>query len=535
MRPFIVLFVSLSITLLCLSSKTAYALETQPGDACTIANQTRSVGGPENPGAGYILVCNGSTWVSIKEWNPSTSGSLFQVGNDTGSCVPAKDGRIRFNSSQSPPWQYCDGSAWSPFKQPRCLNDGAGGCFAASMRLDSDPDFIPENIAAGTNILGVVGTLIDGMQTIAIETGLVTGCVLDNAGVAKCWGMGSQGQIGDGTFTTPAGPVFVSAGSVSGTAWTNITAGQTNSCGIRDDGTAWCWGLGSYGAIGNSSNANQGSPALVNAAGTTGTAWTDIDAGGFHVCGIRNDGTGWCWGNDAQGGLGNGATGGNLNVPSPITLTGVTGTAWTKIRNGYSNSCGLRDDGTAWCWGYNYYGALGNSNTTQQLAPVAVSTGGVTGTSWTDITVSIGYHACGVRDNGSMWCWGYGEDGELGNGTNTVTQTTPVLVNTAGVSGTAWVSAAAQQWSSCGIRDDGTAWCWGYNTYGQLGNGTITPSNVPVQVDASTVTGTSWTQLVGGGLFACGIRNDATAWCWGDPTYGALTNVDFGTIKPVAD
>lgn len=518
-----------------LAPYSAQAVETQPGDACSVAGQSRHVGGPESAVAGYTLVCNGTIWVAVKEWDPASGQTLFQVGNDNGSCTAAKNGRIRFDSNDDPPWQYCDGLAWHPFKQPRCQNNGTGGCFLDPQRMNSDPDFIPENIVSGTNILGVVGTLVEGMNTLTIDAGLFASCIVNSAGVAKCWGAGTTGQIGDNNFTTPAGPVFVSAGSLSGTAWTNITVGQTNSCGIRDNGSAWCWGQGSYGAIGNNSTANQGSPSVVNATGTTGTAWTDIDAGGFHICGIRNDGTGWCWGNDGNGGLGNGATGGNLSAPSPITLTGVTGTAWTKIRNGYSNSCGIRNDGTAWCWGYNYYGALGNGNTTQQTAPVAVSTAGVSGTSWTDISVSIGYHACGIRNDGSMWCWGYGEDGEMGNNTYTVTNTTPKLVDTTGVTGTAWTGVATQQWSSCGIRDNGTGWCWGYNTYGQLGNGTIAMASLPQQISTSNVTGTAWTYLTGGGLYACGVRNDGTAWCWGDPTYGALTNVDFGAIRAVAD
>ncbi|QQG36398.1 MAG: hypothetical protein HYS17_00985 [Micavibrio aeruginosavorus] len=536
MRRFAIgLFVGLTFLLSALALHSAQAQETVPGDPCSNANQVRQVGGPESATAGYTLVCNGSTWVALKEWTPATGQSLFQIGDDNGGCTTDKNGRIRFDSNDDPPWQFCDGLAWHPFKQPRCQDDGAGACFIDAQRMDSDPDFIPENIIAGTSILDVIGTLVEGMDTAIINAGYFAACAVDAAGAARCWGYGALGQLGNGSYNTPSGLVFVSAGGLSGTTWTNIAVGRTNSCGLRDDGTAWCWGQGTYGANGNSSTSNQNTPVSVNATATSGTSWIDIDAGGFHVCGVRDDGTGWCWGNDGNGGLGNGATAGNLSAPSPITLTGVSGTAWTKIRNGYSNSCGLRDDGTAWCWGYNYYGALGNGNTTQQTAPVAVSTGGVSGTAWTDVSVSIGYHACGVRNDGTAWCWGYGEDGEMGDGTYTVTNSTPRQVSTTGVSGTAWTQVATTEWSNCGLRDDGTAWCWGYNTYGQLGNNSILSTNTPVMIDDSDTTGTAWTNISGGGNYACGLRDDGTAWCWGDPTYGTLAGLDFGAIRPVAE
>jgi hypothetical protein len=171
----------------------------------------------------------------------------------------------------------------------------------------------------------------------------------------------------------------------------------------------------------------------------------------------------------------------------------------------------LRNDGTAWCWGYNYYGALGNGNTTQQTAPVAVSTAGVSGTSWTDISVSIGYHACGIRNDGSMWCWGYGEDGEMGNNTYTVTNTTPKLVDTTGVTGTAWTGVAPSNGpvaASVTTEPDGAGAITHTDSWG---NGTIAMASLPQQISTSNVTGTAWTYLTGGGLYACGVRNDGTA------------------------
>jgi alpha-tubulin suppressor-like RCC1 family protein len=130
--------------------------------------------------------------------------------------------------------------------------------------------------------------------------------------------------------------------------------------------------------------------------------------------------------------------------------------------------------GTAWCWGHNSDAELGDGTTTDSSTPVQVGTA----TNWTTISAAAGgYHSCGVRGDGTAWCWGQNSGGELGDGTTT-DSSTPVQVGTA----TNWTTISAAVAISCGVRSDGTAWCWGNNAFGQLGDGTTTTRVTPTQV-----------------------------------------------------
>lgn len=146
-----------------LSTERAYAVDVSPGDSCAGFNvgDYRHTGGPELPGVGHFVVCDGANWVSFLDFKDAGS-ILTQIGYDSGACTAAKEGRIRYSSSDTPPWEYCDGSAWSPFRQPRCQDDDTGECFSDATRSNDDPDFIAANIADGVNVLGVTGTLAGG-------------------------------------------------------------------------------------------------------------------------------------------------------------------------------------------------------------------------------------------------------------------------------------------------------------------------------------------------------------------------------------
>ena len=138
----------------------AMAQEAQPGDACALAGSTVNSGGPEIAGLSHLMICDGANWVSVMEYKDDGT-VLYQTSNDAGACTAAKDGRMRYNSASSPPWDYCDGgtTSWLPFEQPQCLNDDTGECFLEATRSNDDSDFIATNIKTGVNILGVTGSV----------------------------------------------------------------------------------------------------------------------------------------------------------------------------------------------------------------------------------------------------------------------------------------------------------------------------------------------------------------------------------------
>ena len=341
-----------------------------------------------------------------------------------------------------------------------------------------------------------------------VSRGSGTVSILDDDGpvgsAVYAWGNNGYGPFGNGTTTSTNSPVPGPAG----TDWTQVATGDRHSCGIRTDGTLWCWGWNAYGQLGDGTTTSSLVPVQVG----TATDWTGVAAGYVHSCGVRGTGTLWCWGRNVYGQLGDGT-----NTDSSVPVQVGTATDWTGVAAGTYHSCGIRGTGTLWCWGYNAYGQLGNGTYTSSTVPVQEASGA---TDWT--RVAAGYlHSCGVRGTGTLWCWGWNPYGQLGDGTNT---SSLVPVQEASLS-TDWTRVAAGYVHSCGIRGTGTLWCWGWNFHGQLGNGTYTSSNVPVQVG----TATDWTGVAAGYRHSCGIRGTGTLWCWGHNSYGELGDGTYTT------
>ncbi len=362
----------------------------------------------------------------------------------------------------------------------------------------------------------------------------------------------------------------------SGTAtvshpWTKVALGMYKTCALRGDGTLWCWGQ-----VGSP---NGGLPYLVPAAGEAWggahwTDWTDVFANSENMCGTRANGTLWCWGSNYAGLLGAGAGVADSTTPVQVVAHdeaagGATWSDWTTASTGY-HSCGIRDDGSLWCWGNGYYNQLGNDQccgfevhvfTPQQtLAQGATFGSGVVWEDWTAVATGV-LHTCGIREDGTAWCWGYNYAwtptevnggytdwetldsahfttcGLRGNGTAWcgIGLNWTVVPTDSGVGNwNDWVSVNAAGNHQCGLREDGTAWCWGAHTDGQLGNGVSGSgvTNTPVQVLASNG-GSGWTDWVqvesGGntdwnfsGAHTCGIRASGSLWCWGMNMYGQL-------------
>ena len=131
-------------------------------------------------------------------------------------------------------------------------------------------------------------------------------------------------------------------------ALTSVITGIEHTCGLAADGTAWCWGDGSFGKLGNNANADQTSPVAVDMTSIPGGALTTITTGGLHTCGLAADGTAWCWGTGNSGQLGNNATTSQI-APVPVDMTATLGNTLTTITAGHAHTCGLAADGTAWC------------------------------------------------------------------------------------------------------------------------------------------------------------------------------------------
>jgi alpha-tubulin suppressor-like RCC1 family protein len=298
-------------------------------------------------------------------------------------------------------------------------------------------------------------------------------CTIVAGGQAYCWGLG-------GGTASQGAPVLV----VGGTGLLAVSAGASASCGLGADGTAVCWGSWTSGganagatpyrsiSVGNASACGVSGTGTVYCWGGSSLAiaspvrFVEVSAGAAATCGLTGDGKAWCWGSNSSGAVGAGDWTIASTAPANVTPRPVSGgLTFRSLSSGYTHVCGLTTSGTAYCWGSNYQGQLGDGAGANVNAPVPVA-GGLT---FADISAGT-QHTCAVTTAGAACCWGSNAFGQLGDSTISDTpRTTPTPVT----GGLAFVSVSAGESSTCGIAVGGAAYCWGSNGSGQLGTGTI--------------------------------------------------------------
>ena len=237
-------------------------------------------------------------------------------------------------------------------------------------------------------------------------------CGLTDAGVAYCWGYNYSGQLGDSGTTNRSAPVQVVGSGTAPLLFTALSAGGVHTCGVTADNAVYCWGLG---PLGDSTTTESHAPLHVTGSGTAPLRFTAVTARRLHSCGLTTDGAVYCWGSDAQGQLGDGTTT-SSSTPVQVAGSGAAPLVFTSVRGGDIHTCGVTMVGAIYCWGFNGNGELGDGTTTNRATPVQVAGSGTATLIFTAVTAGEG-HSCGLTVDHAVYCWGYGSDGELGNGT----------------------------------------------------------------------------------------------------------------------
>ena len=318
---------------------------------------------------------------------------------------------------------------------------------------------------------------------------------------AWSWGVNNCGQLGDGTVIQKSSPVSVIGGF---TDWCQVSAGARHSLGLRSNGTLWSWGCNNIGQLGDNTTVNKSSPVSVVGGFND---WCQVSAGCDHSLGVRTNGTAWAWGCNLSGRLGDCTS---TSRSSPVSVVGGF-IDWCQVAAGGTHSIGLRTNGTVWAWGANTFGSLGSCNTTSRSSPVSV-VGGFT--NWCNIAAG-GAHSLGVRANGSLWSWGFNNCGQLGDGT-VIQKSSPVSV----IGGfTDWCQVSSNYGHAVAVRTNGTVWAWGRGSYGQLGNNAASARLSPVSVVGGF---TDWCRVTAGRQHSAGLRTNGTIWTWGYNTVGQL-------------
>lgn len=358
------------------------------------------------------------------------------------------------------------------------------------------------------------GRLAPSAQYSKLSSGYYHSCGIVD-GSLYCWGRNNAGQLGMGDYLDLNSPTRVSF--FDGMSVTDVSVGQYHTCAIADD-KAYCWGYNNYGQLGIGNATTQTSPVQVANQGSN--VAVRVAAGQNHSCGIISDGSLWCWGynNFGQLGVGNNTVSA-VNYNPQQVLAGAMGTnAVTDVTGGTSHTCAIAG-ARAYCWGRSNYGQIGTTGTASYTA-VAVNTSFGLGTK-SVTAINAGFnHTCAIADS-TAYCWGYNNYGQLGNGGNTNNYRTQA-VTTNVMSGAVTAISGAPS-STCAVAD-GKAYCWGLGTSGQLGNSASGTSYVPVRVPASGSLQAKTAGVVGAGYqHSCGTF-DGQLYCWGEGSFGRLAD-----------
>ena len=433
----------------------------------------------------------------------------------------------------------------------------------------------------GRNIYGTLGNgnqidkttpqsvdLGTGRTAISIDSAWYHTCaILDNYDL-RCWGYNYQGSLGIGTttsvFKNSSQPVFVGTGRTV----VDVSAGGYHTCAVLDDGSLKCWGYNYYGQLGIGNTNHQGSPQSVNLG--NGVSAASVSSGQRSTCVVLTDGAMKCWGENSRGQLGIGSTTSN-SESSPKSVILPSGFNATSVSVGYYSACALLTNNSssgnsaAYCWGRNGFGELGiGESTSQKNTPTKV----LHDAADESIVIMASEHSttspnCLISKTNKIYCWGYwyeygaprlyqpvqmpyemrpakqieagsgttcvineqhrleciglNTNGQLGNGNTTNSQS---LVTPRGFKEVNVSIISQKNDHSCAILQNGSLYCWGSNSYGQLGIGNTTSMTVPVFVNVGV--GKTVTDVSVGSDSTCAILNDGSLKCWGRNLYGEL-------------
>jgi len=337
------------------------------------------------------------------------------------------------------------------------------------------------------------------------------------------WGTNANGELADNTIISRSSPVQTISG---GANWKQFSYGSlsTAAC-IKTDGTLWMWGNGQNGQLGTSSTINRSSPVQTVSGGTN---WKQVSGGGWLTAiqtygAIKTDGTLWIWGSNASGQLGDNST---ILKSSPVqTVSG--GTNWKLISAGGQHTAAIKTDGRLWIWGQGNTGQLGDNTAIGKSSPVQTV---AAGTNWKFVSVNAQISTA-IKNDGTLWIWGNGASGAMGNNTNSNTSSPIQTV----ASGTNWKQVSPGYRSVAAVKTDGTLWTWGNNSFSQLGDGTNISRSSPVQIYGG---GTTWSQasmsISSTNTFAAALKTDGSLWAWGNNSLGQLgDNTTEIRISPV--
>jgi alpha-tubulin suppressor-like RCC1 family protein len=385
--------------------------------------------------------------------------------------------------------------------------------------------------------------IVPGSMWKRVYAGRSNSMAIRSDGTLWAWGSNLRGQLGDGTMNNRQTPIQIG----HDTDWSEIACAE-HSAGLKEDGRLWTWGSEQDGELGNTTwwhypfdenatnvvhfSSGRASTVFVRTDGslwTLGTNtdfclglglvsatdqvweatqigteknWAKVTSGQYHNMALKSDGTLWAWGRNTEGQLG---IGNNLNQSAPVQVG--TDADWIFVESGFNHTVAIRQDGSLWTWGANDFGQLGDSTNLSKPSPVRIGEA----SDW--LSVSAYDHNLALKSDGTLWAWGrngIAGGGQVGN-ESTIDVWTPTKIG----EDNDWVRGEAGSAHSLALKENGSLWGWGSNTWGEIN---LSTRAIPTQIG----TANDWSAISAGSQFTMGLKHDGSFWSSGSGFGGRL-------------
>ena len=359
---------------------------------------------------------------------------------------------------------------------------GSAGTLAAAPANAAEPTAGKTLFAWGANSDGQLGggaarstpdevalELPPGVEVKAAVAGEKHNLAVTTDGALYGWGSNGSGQLGDGTLTRRPTPVRITLPDEAGVQ--AVAAGDNHSLAAATDGTLYAWGFNGSGQLGTGKVSNDRTP--VKVALPDDVRVEAVAAGDNHSVALATNGSVYAWSYNGSGQLGDGTM---SNAPTPVKVALPDDVRIEVVAAAGEHSVAVATDGLVYAWGNNVYGQLGDGTMNNASTPIKVAP--LEGVK-IEVVAAAGSHSLAVGSDGSAYAWGTNMYGQLGNGQNTGGRTPVEVALPDDVDA---VAVAAADYHSLAVASDGSAYAWGYNASGQLGDGTKQDSLAPVEV-----------------------------------------------------
>jgi alpha-tubulin suppressor-like RCC1 family protein len=345
---------------------------------------------------------------------------------------------------------------------------------------------------------------VDDADVHTIALSLAHACEVTR-GQLFCWGDNRSAQLGVGDTQPRDRRTRVGTGN----DWLSASVGEEHSCAIRAPGALYCWGGNASGQLGLGDTNPRDRPAQVGG----GERWQSVACGGESCCALQAGGALYCWGDNREGKIGQGDPGRSPDVPEPLRV--APDTRFRTVAVGQGHVCAIASDGALYCWGRNsdLQLGIGSADPVQLRAPARVGDA----SDWRAIALSQ-HHSCGVRDDGSLWCWGTNAFFELGAPPEVMSAAAPRRVG----GDSDWQGVGAGWFHTCASKRDARLFCWGRAIEGQLGQGR---RDEPLEAPGAIAAPEHWRAFSLGNFYTCGVDESDALYCWG-------AGVDDGSGSP---